>query len=126
MKNKGMIQEEGIVSARLMVDMDALWTILDNGGRTTHEVMAGIGFTSEAVAKLMQGGYNKICSSNNGMVASLYTYDGYETTEGLVMLYVLQGGEGYRLAWNKDAGTWLVTQVTVGNSYSVTSASEEI
>ena len=119
MKHKGIIQDEGIVSARLMVDMSALWSIMDNGGRATHDEMQSIGFTTEAVEKLMRGGYNKICSIDG---LNLYSYDGYSTVEGLVMLYVTQGGEGYRLAWNKEMDSWLVSQITSG--YSLRSIEE--
>lgn len=117
MKHKGIIQAEGVVSARLMVDMESLYDTFGeknvSGIATlTQSEMDAFGLTEEAVDALLDARYNKI-ASNIAENRDIWSYDGYE--QGSYIYLFIRQGDGaevlnaYSLTKTKSNNTWRVT-----------------
>ena len=117
MKHKGKIQAEGIVSARLMVDMESLYDTFESkhvsGVATlTQSEMDAFGLTEEAVDALLDARYNKIASNIAG-IRDIWSYDGYE--DGAYIYLFIRQGDGadtmyaYSLRKTKSNNTWRIT-----------------
>ena len=117
MEHKGKIQAEGIVSARLMVDMESLYDTFGeknvSGVATiTQSEMDAFGLTEEAVDALLDARYNKI-ASNIAENRDIWSYDGYEIGT-YIYLFIRQGDgsdvlNAYSLTKTKSNNTWKVT-----------------
>lgn len=117
MKHKGIIQDEGIVSARLMVDMESLYDTFGeknvSGIATlTQSEMDAFGLTEDAVDGLLDARYNKIASNIAG-IRDIWSYDGYEVG-AYIYLFIRQGDgsdvlNAYSLTKTKSNNTWRIT-----------------
>lgn len=116
MKHKGEIQDEGIVSARLMVDMESLYDTWESKSASgiatlTQSEMDAFGLTEDAVDALLDARYNKIASNIAGY-RQVWSYDGYD--EGSYIYLFIRQGDGadvlnaYSLRKTKSNNTWRV------------------
>ena len=110
MEHKGKIQAEGIVSARLMVDMDVLIDLQGQSGISSYNFP----ISEEDVDALLDCRYNKIMNSwKADRIRDIWNYDGYEDNRE-IRLYIYQGNHfnehyGYVCVKDKSNNTWGVT-----------------
>ena len=117
MKHKGKIQDKGIVSARLLVDMESLYDTWESKSASgiatlTQSEMDAFELTEEAVDALLDARYNKI-ASNIADQRDIWSYDGYEN-DTYIYLFIRQGDgadvlNAYSLRKTKSNNTWRVT-----------------